>query len=170
MGFSLPGLPDAMRSARMRKILQLEFVPALRQIGFAGSMPHFHRQRGDRLDLLNVQFSLQGQHFFINLGRLEVRGDGSRSELKAAKRQLRVVNCPLNQRTRLAIGLLPRRLGGAAAPGFNAWDFTAEGETEAEELMLQLARKLREFLMLYADPWWRAEQLEGGLPQRPVGP
>jgi Domain of unknown function (DUF4304) len=34
------------------------FVPALRQRGFKGSLPHFRRPLKDRIDLLTVQFDL----------------------------------------------------------------------------------------------------------------
>jgi hypothetical protein len=164
------GLPNAQRSKRMREILQQDVVPALRSLGFQSTLPHFYRVRAARLDLLNVQFSYQGQHFFINLGRLELPSDASGTASKPTRKQLNVANCPFDQRTRLAIGVRPQRLGGSAVPGFDMWDFAAETDAEAEDLMHRLARQLREFLLPYADPWWQEEKLKAGLPPRPIGP
>ena len=163
------GAPNAQRSERMRRILRQELVPTLRGLGFRGAMPHFHRQREDRLDLLNVQFSYYGQYFFINLGRIELARDRAGSVAKPAKEQLNVKFCPLEQRARLTIGSLPQRLGGGASPGFEMWDFTAQSDAEAGDLMHRLADRLRELLRVYAEPWWRAERLRKDLP-RPVGP
>lgn len=163
------GLPNAERSARMRRILRQELVPTLRELGFRGCMPHLHRQREKRLDLLNVQFSYNGQYFFVNLGRIELARDRAGSAAKPAKKQLNVNSCPLEQRARLTIGSLPQRLRGGASPGFEMWDFTAQSDAEADDLMHRLADRLREFLRIYAEPWWRAERLREDLP-RPVGP
>jgi len=151
----------------MREILQQDVVPALRGLGFKGTMPHFRRLRATRLDLFNIQFSYQGQYFFVNLGRLELPREASGTVSTPANKQLNVVNCPFDQRTRLAIGIMPHRFGGAALPGFDMWDFTAETDAEAEDLMHRLTRVLCELLPLNADPWWREEQLKAELPPSP---
>jgi len=101
------GLPDARRSKRMREIAQASVVPVLRDLGFQGTMPNFHRQRSDRLDLFSVQFSHNGQYFFVNLRRLQLPSDSSGSVAKPTNAQLNLANCPLDQRTRLATDLLP---------------------------------------------------------------
>jgi hypothetical protein len=36
------------------------FVPALRERGFKGSLPHFRRLMSDRIDLLTIQFDRRG--------------------------------------------------------------------------------------------------------------
>jgi hypothetical protein len=154
----------------MREILQQDVVPMLRGLGFRGTMPHFHRLRATRLDLFNIQFSYHGQHFFVNLGRLELPREASGAVSKPAKKQLNVVNCPFDRRTRLAIGVMPERLGGTVLPGFDMWDFTAETDAEAEDLMHRLTLTLSKLLPLYADPWWREEKLGAALPPRPIGP
>jgi Domain of unknown function (DUF4304) len=145
----------------MRQILQQEVVPTLRELGFRGTMPHFHRRRHDRLDLLNVKFSQNGQYFFINLGRIQLPHDRTGSIEKPTRKHLSLANCPIGQRTRLAIGALPKRLGGGRRPGFDMWDFFSETDTGSDELMHKLARQLREWLSPYADPWWRDETLKG---------
>jgi hypothetical protein len=40
----------------MDEALKAHVVPALRERGFKGSLPHFRRLRSDRVDLLTVQF------------------------------------------------------------------------------------------------------------------
>ncbi|WP_081920733.1 DUF4304 domain-containing protein [Paraburkholderia terrae] len=40
--------------------MKARFAPTLRRLGFDGSLPHFRRQRGDRVDLLTVQFDRHG--------------------------------------------------------------------------------------------------------------
>lgn len=132
-------------------------------------MPHFHRVREERADILNVQFSYFGQYFFVNLGRLQLARDNSGPAAKPAKQQLNINGCPLEQRARLTVGAPPQRLGGSASPGFEMWDFTAKSDSEAEEVMPRLARQLCEYLRAYAEPWWRAERITNDLP-RPVGP
>jgi hypothetical protein len=165
-----PGLPDARRSKRMREIAQASVVPVLRDLGFQGTMPNFHRQRSDRLDLFNVQFSYNGQYFFANLGRLQLPSDSSGSVAKPTKAQLNLANCPLDQRTRLATDLLPPPFRDTPVRVVEMWHFTAASDVEAEELMHRLARQLCELLARYADPWWRDEKLKGTLPQPPIGP
>jgi len=165
-----PGLPDARRSERMREIAQSSVVPVLRDLGFQGTMPNFHRQRSDRLDLFNVQFSSNGQYFFVNLGRLQLPSDGSGSVAKATKAQLNLANCPLDQRTRLATDILPPPFRGTPVRALQMWHFTAASDVEADDLMHRLARQLCELIPRYADRWWRDEKLKGTLPQSPIGP
>ena len=146
----------------MRRILQQEVVPRLRDLGFRGTIPHFHRERQNRLDLLNIQFGANGQYFFVNLGRLQLPQDSANVVAKPTGEQLNLRNCPLDQRARLAIGILPEKLGGGARPGFDKWNFFADTDAESDALMHKLARQLHEWLPLYADPWWRNEKLSGG--------
>lgn len=164
------GLPDARRSKRMREIAQSSVVPVLRDLGFQGTMPNFHRQRSDRLDLFNIQFSNNGQYFFANLGRLQLPSDSSGSVVKATKAQLSLANCPLDQRTRLATDILPPALRGTPVRVFEMWDFTAASDGEAEDLMHRLARQMSEWLPRYADPWWRDDKVNGTFPQSRIGP
>ena len=43
------------------------FVPVLRQRGFKGSLPHFHRMLPDRVDYLTVQFYSSGGSFVVEI-------------------------------------------------------------------------------------------------------
>ena len=44
-------------------------LPALRSIGFKGSMPHFRRVTADGIDLLTIQFDKWGGGFVVEIGR-----------------------------------------------------------------------------------------------------
>ncbi len=50
------------------------FVPALRERGFKGSLPHFRRPLKDRIDLLTVQFDRSGGGFFIEISNCAPEG------------------------------------------------------------------------------------------------
>lgn len=54
---------------RMMAAFGDRLVPALRGLGFKGSMPHFRRRSPGRVDYLTVQFSSRGGRFVIELGR-----------------------------------------------------------------------------------------------------
>ncbi|AUT64269.1 DUF4304 domain-containing protein [Paraburkholderia terrae] len=63
-----------MSRDEMDRALKARFVPALRQLGFKGSLPHFRRQRDDRIDLLTVQFDRHGGGFIVELSQCGVEG------------------------------------------------------------------------------------------------
>src|SRR5437660_883503 len=158
------GLPDAQRSKRMRNILRIEVLPKLRELDFRGNIPHFYRLRGDRLDLLNIQFSYQGPHFFVNLGRLELARGASGHPLPPTKKQLRVSHCPFDQQARLALGARTPQLVPDAAGQIpiSTWDFGGGAEDEADDLMRRLGARLREVLVTGAERWWNAGDLATG--------
>ncbi|SOE95400.1 protein of unknown function [Burkholderia sp. D7] len=56
-----------MSRKEMNAALNAHFVPALRQRGFKGSLPHFRRQRDGRVDLVTVQFDRHGGGFAIEI-------------------------------------------------------------------------------------------------------
>jgi len=51
----------------MRQALQQHVVPALRQRGFSGTLPHFRRVAPDKVDLLSFQFDRYGGGFVLEL-------------------------------------------------------------------------------------------------------
>src|SRR5688572_10319197 len=57
------------QSARMMSALKTRFVPALRERGFAGSLPHFRRRLPERVDYLTVQLYSAGGSFVVEVGR-----------------------------------------------------------------------------------------------------
>lgn len=65
-------------------------VPHLRAMGFKGSIPHFHRPRGEAVDLLSFQFRSDGGAFVVELGRVAADGfDFHGKHIPAAKAQNR---------------------------------------------------------------------------------
>jgi hypothetical protein len=50
------------------------FVPALRERGFKGSLPHFRRPLGNRIDRLTVQFDKWGGGFVIEISNCAPEG------------------------------------------------------------------------------------------------
>lgn len=63
-----------MSRDEMSSALKARFVPALRQLGFKGSLPHFRRQRDSRVDLLTVQFDRHGGGFVVELAQCGAEG------------------------------------------------------------------------------------------------
>lgn len=66
----------ATTRAEMDTALKGIVVPHLRGMGFAGSLPHLRRRRGDAADLLGVQFSSAGGSFVVEIGRVAPDGFG----------------------------------------------------------------------------------------------
>jgi hypothetical protein len=58
----------------MNRALKEVAVPALRALGFKGSLPHLHRQRADGYDLLSFQFRSDGGSFVVEVGRVGLAG------------------------------------------------------------------------------------------------
>jgi len=63
-----------MKKAEMVSSLQKLFVPALRERGFKGSLPHFRRPTVDRIDLLTIQFDKWGGGFVIEISNCAPEG------------------------------------------------------------------------------------------------
>jgi Domain of unknown function (DUF4304) len=61
--------PDDMISS-LKKL----FVPALRERGFKGSLPHFRRIGKNQIDLLTVQFDRHGGGFVIEISKCPPEG------------------------------------------------------------------------------------------------
>jgi len=58
-----------MKRDDMISSLKKVFVPALRERGFKGSLPHFRRPLEDRIDLLTIQFDRWGGGFVIEISK-----------------------------------------------------------------------------------------------------
>jgi hypothetical protein len=73
------------RSA-MEAALKEVCVPVLRSLGFRGSFPHFYREEGDFVSLLNFQYFLSGGSFCVNLGYADPQRENVyfRKETKAS--------------------------------------------------------------------------------------
>ena len=58
----------------MNAALKQRLVPALRERGFKGSLPHFRRILPERVDLLTVQFDRHGGGFVVEIARCDPSG------------------------------------------------------------------------------------------------
>jgi hypothetical protein len=63
-------------SENMRRELKARVIPRLREMGFKGSVPHFRRVKGKRVDLLSFQFSSWGGQYAVNIAVCEMLDDG----------------------------------------------------------------------------------------------
>ena len=66
--------PSAMKRDDMISSLKRLFVPALRERGFKGSLPHFRRPMQHRIDLLTIQFDKWGGGFVIEISKCSPDG------------------------------------------------------------------------------------------------
>lgn len=55
-------------TAEITTALKDHFVPHLREAGFKGSFPNFHRDDNSFVCLVNIQFNSLGEKFCVNLG------------------------------------------------------------------------------------------------------
>ena len=60
--------------ADMDAALKAVVIPHLRGLGFKGSMPHFHRERGEAVDVCSFQYFSGGGSFAVELGRIAPKG------------------------------------------------------------------------------------------------
>src|SRR5438045_731430 len=63
-----------MGRAAMDAALKEKVVPVLRARGFKGSLPHFRRILGNRVDLLTVQFDRHGGGLVVEMSRCDPNG------------------------------------------------------------------------------------------------
>lgn len=68
-----PGSVANTRKA-MDEALKSVVVPHMRKMGFKGSLPHFHRRRGEAVDVCSFQFRSGGGSFAVELGRIGAEG------------------------------------------------------------------------------------------------
>ena len=55
----------------MEQALRAVAVPAIRELGFTGSFPHFRRRGKDEVQFLMFGFHKYGGSFYVQAGRLE---------------------------------------------------------------------------------------------------
>jgi hypothetical protein len=86
--------------ADMDAALKTVVVPALRKMGYTGSMPHLRRIR-ERVDLLTFQFDRYGGGFAIEVGSAPKEGITTTWGKFIPAAKLRSWDLPANQRPRL---------------------------------------------------------------------
>lgn len=77
--------------------IKVRLAPALREDGFSGSGRNFRRLNGDMIDLLQIQGSMGGDAFYINLAIQPVGAPCVLGELPDFKK-LKVQNCLFSRR------------------------------------------------------------------------
>jgi hypothetical protein len=63
-----------MSREEMNAALNAYYVPALRQRGFKGSLPHLRRRREGRIDLVTIQFDRHGGGFVVEIAGCDSAG------------------------------------------------------------------------------------------------
>ena len=103
----------------MDDALREYLLPALRERGFQGSLPHFRRLLPDRVDLLTIQFDKHGGGFVVEISRCGTEGVTKSwgKHVPAAKVTARDLHP--NQRLRLKL---------REGPGRDAWFRFENGE------------------------------------------
>jgi hypothetical protein len=84
----------------MDAALKQVVVPGLRELGYAGSMPHFRRIT-ECVDLLTIQFDRYGGGFVIEAGRASKEGITTPSGKFISAAKLKAWDLPADQRPRL---------------------------------------------------------------------
>ena len=127
--------------------LKRDVIPALREIGFKGSMPHFHRiSDHDHVNLVTFQFASGGGSFVVEIGF----ADQERENVYFGK------NTPA-KKLKVSQTTVRRRLGADddssdywfAYEGARPFGMTGEPRT--------LAETVRNLLHSQAIPWWDAK-------------
>ena len=54
----------------MGDALRATVIPYLREVGFAGTLPHFRRKRSGRHELLSIMFNKYGGSFYVEAGAM----------------------------------------------------------------------------------------------------
>jgi hypothetical protein len=65
--------PASSRAAMIAELKRV-VVPVLRELGYAGTFPHFRRAGGKRVALLSFQFSSWGGKFCVEVGTFPADG------------------------------------------------------------------------------------------------
>ena len=156
--------------ADMLDALKTCFVPALRDLKFKGTMPHFYRVRGDHVDLASVQFSGGGGEFIVEIAFMDAARTngivGRRGPPDAAEPVRREHDEPPAS-MRVASTAQRLRLGASthADPperrGDDFWFNYRDGSRGSYEKGVRgapakLASLAARLLVEQGEPWWRS--------------
>jgi hypothetical protein len=84
--------------------LKNSVVPVLREMGFAGSYPHFTRAHVTHVDLLTFQFDVNGGGFLVEIARCGVGGVTTQMGRHIPASKVRIWNIPANERFQVKPG------------------------------------------------------------------
>ena len=130
-----------MSRREMDDALNTRFVPALRRIGFKGSLPHFRRPGDGKVDLLTVQFDRHGGGFVVEISRCGIDGITTHWGKSIPATKVTAHDLLPRQRHRL----------GQPAPGLDGCWFTFDDGTPPMTVAESLCTYLDE-----AERWWAA--------------
>lgn len=128
----------------MRALLEAEVVPALRTMEFKGSFPHFHRVRGDHVDLLWFTFGSAGESFAVELSYADSARANVYFHPETPPERLRVSQT--TQRHRLGVG---------SAGGDFWFAFVGRRHVGMSGKPPKLAAEVRRLLSTEGEEWWR---------------
>lgn len=127
----------------MQTALKQTVVPYLRSVGFKGSLPHFHRLRGSRIDLLTVQYYSAGSCLLIEIASAANDGKMKPADQRADR---------LGKRLRLYRGDNRN----------NHWFcYTPHGLFSTMQAPDEIAQQFSELLATQAETWWAMERGAG---------
>ena len=129
-----------MSREEMDRALKTHFVPALRQRGFKGSLPHFRRLRDNQVDLITIQFDRHGGGFVVEIASWSVEGLTTHWGKFIPALKLTAHDLHPNQRYRL----------GSPGPSTDNW-FRFDREVSPTAVAERLLQHLDE-----AERWWSA--------------
>jgi len=115
------------------------FIPALRERGFKGSVPHFRRIMQDRIDLLTIQFDKWGGGFVIEISNCSPKGIVMPWGKHILAGRVRAWDVYPPNRRRL----------GSPKPGEDGHCFRFDGWTGTDKVAQQAVSYLPE-----AEQWW----------------
>jgi hypothetical protein len=129
--------PDDMKSS-LKKL----FVPALKNRGFRGLLPHFRRIGTRQIDLLTVQFDRHGGGFIIEISKCPAEGFTTYWGKQIPSNKVTAWDLHPNDRHRL----------GSPRPGEDGHWFRFDDDTPTDSVANSAILFLQE-----ADQWWNSE-------------
>ena len=139
----------------MDEVLAEVVVPALRDLGFVGSLPHFRRRRTEQMDLVMFQFFSSGGKFVVELGHCPPDGlvTGAGKRIPPDKVRVYVVA------DRARLGKTPLGYGDHCFK-FDRPNHEPPLSTRPRRIRKQCVQAANEVVRLLdqAEGWWRGEE------------
>jgi hypothetical protein len=118
---------------QMMAVLRDEVVPALRELGFSGSFPHFRRFQEGQIDLLTFQFNDHGGSFVVEIAVCGIDGITTAWGERIPPKKISAHDLHPNKRLRLGSGNV-----GTTDSWFNYEPFRPEIYQDATVKLLSL--------------------------------
>jgi len=125
----------------MNTSLKERLVPALRERGFKGSLPHFRRIQAGRIDLLTVQFDRHGGGFVVEISKCGPNGATTSWGKEIPPAKVTAHDLHPDKRHRL----------GSPTPNVDGRWFRFDDGTPTDTVARDVVAHLAE-----ADRWWSA--------------